>query len=828
MSRVTKYKSSLNTDIVKSPLVLPNEYSSIIDEAWLDLGDTSKLQLENPFDKYTDEDIGLRLMKIWSDPNYFAYTCKVLLNINLLPEQAAILKILWEHAFPMFVASRGFGKCTCRSTLITSQEGTHPLSNILPPHMIPHTKYPINGLKLLGENGYKGVEYVWSNGLSPTITIITNTCRKLTGTHNHPIRAYQDDSVIWKELQNIELGDIVPIYGHDPEYIREIRYGQEETFDVYIPDDHSFITNGFISHNSFLLGVYATLRCLLIPKTKVVICGSAYRQSKIIFEYMENIWQNAPMMRDICTQNSGPRRDIDRCVMYLNDSMATAIPIGSGEKIRGLRANVIIMDEFSATSPEIYETVISGFAAVSADPLINVKLAAGRRKKKELGLTDGVDTSRVDGKKFNQSILSGTADYSFKHFAKYWDRYRKIVNSNGQHDQMKELFTDGVIPRNFDYRDYAIVRFPYELVPEGFMDDAIVTRARATMNSSTYNLEYGTIFVDDSDGFFKRSLIDSCVGTDINPIKLPSGDVYFDAKVYGMKDYNYVFAVDPASEVDNFSVVILELHVDHTRVVYCWTTNRERHKKYVKDGLTKEHDFYGFCSRKIRNLMKVFPCIKIAMDAQGGGRAIEESLHDPDKLELGELPIWTIEDPAKPAYGDGQPGLHILEMVQFRKTDWVMEANHGMKKDLEDKVLLFPRFDALTLEMAMVQDNTRVGTVYDTLEDCCLEIEELKNELCTIVHSTTGPGVGAVDRWDTPETKQPNGKKGRMRKDRYSALLMANMAARQMMRVPPPISYGAIGGFTRDIYTTEKGPLYTGPAWFTEGGDDGYFGVVRH
>ena len=31
--------------------------------------------------------------------------------------------------------------------------------------------------------------------------------------------------------------------------------------------------------------------------------------------------------------------------------------------------------------------------------------------------------------------------------------------------------------------------------------------------------------------------------------------------------------------------------------------------------------------------MKLFPCIHIAMDAQGGGVAVMESLHDKDKIQ---------------------------------------------------------------------------------------------------------------------------------------------------------------------------------------------------
>ena len=136
---------------------------------------------------------------------------------------------------------------------------------------------------------------------------------------------------------------------------------------------------------SFMLSLYAMLRALLLPKRKVVIVGAAFRQSKVLFEYMETIWNNSPILRDICDSNSGPRRDVDRCVMRINDSRVTCLPLGDGQKIRGQRANDIISDEFASIPRDIFETVVAGFAAVSADPIDNVKRIAAEKKAKELG-----------------------------------------------------------------------------------------------------------------------------------------------------------------------------------------------------------------------------------------------------------------------------------------------------------------------------------------------------------------------------------------------------------------------------------------------------------
>jgi len=60
-------------------------------------------------------------------------------------------------------------------------------------------------------------------------------------------------------------------------------------------------------------------------------------------------------------------------------------------------------------------------------------------------------------------------------------------------------------------------------------------------------------------------------------------------------------------------------------------------------------------------------------------------------------------------------------MCQFAKADWTAEANHGLRKALEDKILLFPRFDTVTLELAIATDKDSNMLAYDTLEDCILE-----------------------------------------------------------------------------------------------------------
>lgn len=571
---------------------------------------------------------------------------------------------------------------------------------------------------------------------------------------------------------------------------------------------------------SWLMAVYAVLRALLLPNRKIVIAGSVFRQSKVIFEYIESIWNNSPILRSMCTAESRPRYMQDMWRFEINSSKITALPIGTGEKIRGQRANDILADEFAAQSEEVFENVISGFAVVSSNVVEGVQRYSAAKMSQALGeLTDDYEEEAKDS---NQIILSGTAYYDFNHFARYWKDWKEIINSRGDKKRLEQYFErksqdgdDKEIPEGFNWKDYSIIRIPIELFPKGFMDESNIARSKATIHSSNYMMEFGACFSKDSAGFFKRSLIESCIAKPANNISFPSeSNIVFHANTSGDPGKKYVYGIDPASEVDNFSIVVLEVWPDHRRIVYVWTSNKKEFKELLKKGLVQENDYFTYCARKIRNLMKKFPTERIGIDSQGGGYAISEALHDNERLREGEIPIWPVIDYDKPADSDAESGLHFLKLVQFADYNWLSEANEGMRLDFENKMLLFPFFDAIETNLSIEKDRLQ-NKIYDTLEDCVLEIEELKDELAQIVMTSTPSGTRY--KWDTPETKLPGGKKGRLKKDRYSALLIANACAKELIPQHDIVLPTPYGGFatTTDRNSTQ-GQMFNGPEWYNK------------
>jgi hypothetical protein len=463
--------------------------------------------------------------------------------------------------------------------------------------------------------------------------------------------------------------------------------------------------------------------------------------------------------------------------------------------------NCLISDEFSSMNRQVFEEVMSGFLSVAASPVEQIKQNASQSLMKQLYIPIPVSDGNSNFLE-NQLILSGTAYYKINHFYAYFKKWNQIIHSETDPTLLKDIFTDEVDKKNVKPSNYSVIRIPVELTAHGYMDMEQIARIKVSTTKDVYLREYGAAFNDDSDGFFKKSLIDACTCQD--------GDKdLFPPALYGTKVKKYVYGVDPAYEGDNFAVVVVEINGSHRRVVHAWTTQASDHKQRLRDGVITEHDYYHYCARKIRDLMKRFPCEYIALDSQGGGNALMEAFRDITKIKEGEnIILPTIEPEEKTKETDLMPGLHIIKVINFT-SDWISKANYALKKDMEDKTIRFPVNDAVSYALAEYYDESMGDSkeLYDTLDDCIFEIEELKKELTTIVVSETTTGR---EKFDTPSIKMGINRKGRLKKDRYSALIMANFIAREILDQQNRMEGTDIVNMSNYIFSENKVKLFRG------------------
>jgi len=558
---------------------------------------------------------------------------------------------------------------------------------------------------------------------------------------------------------------------------------------------------------SFGLGVYALTRALLCPGSKIVIVGAGLRQSMHVFNYIIGLYNQSPIIQESLKRYGGPK--ITTSGPYINVgnlSKITALPIGDGEKIRGQRATHIICDEFASIPEGVFETVIRPFASVHADPEERVRVEEFCNRLCDCGADDALIEKIRDMQGYgNQVILSGTASYEFNHFYKYYRSYEAIINSRGDsykiqkameerartsmQNQFSNMKQDEIKTLAAGWKNYAIYQLPYHGIPRGFLDAENIANDKATFSPVRFGMEYECRFAKDSDGFIKRSLINDAT---------PADEKSFTVELYGDPSYEYVMGLDPARHNDNFGLIVLKLVPGGSELVYAdaWRG---------KDT--------PFSVKKIRDVMRRFNIVRIAMDQGGGGDAVADTLRLKELCEKDELPIF----PVKEQIGDkrllGEQGLFILDIVKW-SSNWISIAAHGLHGDIEHLRLLFPTLPIVSSnpnkkanskiayqympqiveqyasralrherqpdeEECQVLDNMIFGKEnddFEKVEDGTWDhIQSTIDETCAIERMVT---PGGVEQFELPKLQEQREGLDVRRRDRFSALVLAAYAAR--------------------------------------------------
>jgi len=546
---------------------------------------------------------------------------------------------------------------------------------------------------------------------------------------------------------------------------------------------------------TFMLALYCLIKSILQPGSKIVIVGAGFRQAKLVFKYIEELYNASPLVQEAVGGGERPKYGSDAATLQMGLSSITAIPIGDGEKIRGLRATVLIADEFASIPEEIFDIVIAPFTAVHANPAERAEIMKFIKRLESLGagkpLLELIRRTQGFG---NQIILSGTPSHKQNHFYKRYCVYKMFIESRGDPQKIKRALEERALQTTgrvdtVDKRDvesmsriwdqYAIYQLPYYGIPEGFLDEDQIRSDRAAFPKYRFQMEYEAKFPDDSNGFIRRSWIERAT-----PREKFSG-VPVHVELYGDPRATYVMGVDPARHNDNIAVVVLKLTDRGKELVYC-------------DAWEKTQ--FNVTAKKIREVCRRFNIEYIAMDQGGGGDAVYEWLcKKQDDVEDNEL-IWVIPDQIS-KYGEksdmGAPGRKILEMVNF--TAWSTSAAHALASAIEQCNLLFP-YKAVAEEgynqymRHFVVDKLSEAAKIKLQEDLwgvddweaelvngkpklgiMQHIDECINETCAIVREVTPAGN---ERFELPKlAEQPEGLDMR-RRDRWSALMLANYAAK--------------------------------------------------
>lgn len=490
-----------------------------------------------------------------------------------------------------------------------------------------------------------------------------------------------------------------------------------KTFDIEVENEHCYWAGGFIHHNS-----------------------------KFIFDEISKIYDISPVLRDSCEKK--PTKMVDLCYLQFKStgnkpgSVIHALPLGSGETIRGARYFTIIGDEAAQIPREVLDVVVRGMMATSKNPMEQVKAMEEQKRLLAEGKIDKIKKLHN-----NKIVLSSTAYYQYNHL---WSRvkgYIDIIMEKAEKaarlekaglpvpsDLKVELRghdLNGQIPFNImKDENRALIAFNCEDMPDGFMNTESLEEAKREMPRYQYLMEYFGYFPPDSEGFFPMSLLDK---------SRKHGDFACEFSFDHNKDKDWItiMGCDPARSGDNFAISIFKVNIktEKIRLIRVLTYNKMT---------------FPFMHLEIRRLRKLYDVSEIAIDSGGGGQTIRDLLADPRTCPPGD-DIILQRDFDEHRFKQGK---RILRLVEFSKYEWLADANNNLLLGLQNG----------TLQIAGEKGSLKNGSDFEETPDeeaARREIDKTIEEMQNIVVTRTQTGRM---HWDTPQKHQ--------RKDRYSSVLI--------------------------------------------------------
>ena len=111
------------------------------------------------------------------------------------------------------------GNCVVGSTKVRTSEGTKNIKQIFKDNLIegkkPKSWYiPIKNIEVDTINGYEKITGLYYNGTDTTYNIKGKRSINIDGTGNHKVLVKVKDSVCWKKLEDIKIGDKILVKRH--------------------------------------------------------------------------------------------------------------------------------------------------------------------------------------------------------------------------------------------------------------------------------------------------------------------------------------------------------------------------------------------------------------------------------------------------------------------------------------------------------------------------------------------------------------------------------------------------------------------------------------
>lgn len=551
---------------------------------------------------------------------------------------------------------------------------------------------------------------------------------------------------------------------------------------------------------TYLSSIFAGLYALLNQGITVGILSASFRQSKMMFQKLEDIMKSKrarPFNKCVTNISKGT----DQWLMEIGQSKVISLPLGDGQKIRGMRFNVIICDEMLLMPEKIYNEVIVPFLGVVADPRQREKVTKIEDKLIEQGQMKESDRTIFQN---NKLVSLSSAGYTFDFFYRLYSTYIDFIEDpNEALKKAKEANPDREIN---DTATRAVFQIAHDALPKGLHDQNLLNQSRATMTEAQFKREFGAEFTDDSSGFFNLRTIKSCV-LDIGEHPM--------VEIKGEKGAEYIIAFDPSwagnDTSDDFAIQVIKLIREKKSGIIV-------HSYALKGQSLDSHmNYFSY-------LLKNFNVVGIVGDYNGGDQFIkacnESSLFGDQNVKFGIFPkVETEFDNSDEGKREKTKELRKLKRFYnpiardyvFLRTPsmkWIGRANELLAKSFEKKNIFFAsrhdlknigQFDSLDLKNVKFDFDEKYANAeefkskpVDFLEKQSDNIDLTINETALIIQKISPMGNKS---FDLPDNLKRDKGKYKTRKDSYSALVLGNWFVQLFYEMESMSGEDSFGGF---------------------------------
>ena len=505
---------------------------------------------------------------------------------------------------------------------------------------------------------------------------------------------------------------------------------------------------------TFIASVFCFLQCIFEPGTKILIAGPTFRTARFIFNNLEKIINSKGAELLSQAFSAKPSKRNDQYEWLINGGSITAVPL-SGEKIRGFRANILVLDEYLLLPEETIKTVLMPFLVAPQDMAERIRvrgiedeLIKRGKMKEEQRMVFGNDS---------KMIALSSASYTFENLYKtYQDWTQKIYK-----------------PKESGESSYFISQMGYEALPEEMIDTTIIEEARSSggTSNSSFQREYCAQFTDGSDSYFSAKKMHECT--------VPDGEAP-SSLIRGTKDSKYILGIDPSfsnsPSSDFFAMSLLELDDKNKQGILV-------HSYAVAGGDLKSHIDYLYYVLTNFNVEMV--CIDNA-GFQFIDSCNESELFTNSRLSLDFFDFNTNKEGvdyskelrrARRGYNK-ESGKMVFK--QIFASEWLRKANEHLQACIDHKKIWFAsktvaspsEFNRQTALNVPIK-HTAAENVLDLIEIQDDLIYQTKKQCAMVEVKSTARGT---QTFDLPQHLKRSISANRARKDNYTTLMLASWA----------------------------------------------------